>query len=149
MDQQYFETMEILLRQVVKGQENLDRGIDKLDARMNKLDGRMDQLDDRLDHLDKCVDGFKVELGKLTDELARTRRDTTEELTDLNAKIDSGFPNADMVSHRHAHEEMIEDAKRWHEYKGSVVKKLLEWSAVGAAVLVVTAIWEYVQKSLG
>lgn len=138
MDPKYLETMEILLRQVVAGQNRL----------ADKVDEQRKETSERLDHLDECVDGFKFELNKLATELKQTRIDNTRELIALNAKIESGFPNADVAGHRIAHEGLMREAQRRAEYKGSVVKKLLEWAAVGVVVLVTTAVWQYFTGSL-
>lgn len=139
MDPKYLETMEILLRQVVDGQDRL----------ADKVDEQRKETSERLDHLDECVDGFKIELSRLATELKQTRIDNTRELIALNAKLESGFPNGDVAGHRIAHEGYMREAQRRAEYKGSVVKKLLEWSSVGVAVLIVTAVWEYTQKIIG
>ena len=82
MDPKYLETMEILLRQVVDGQDRL----------ADKVDEQRKETSERLDHLDECVDGFKIELSRLATELKQTRIDNTRELIALNTKIESGFP---------------------------------------------------------
>lgn len=85
---------------------------------------------ERLDHLDDCIDGAKLSIQ------------------DLKNMVEGAVPNGDLASHKQTHVDMIADKEKWDEIKIGSVKKAAEWATVGMLVLVVTAIWQYLQRGL-
>jgi hypothetical protein len=118
----------------------IDKKQDRLDVQVNVY---RQETHARMDHLDGQMDGVKYDMTRLTEEMQRARQENTRELMMLNAKIESGFPNGDMIGHRITHEEYIEAAKKRKDATHSVFKKAMEYCVIGILSLVGLAVWQY------
>lgn len=101
---------------------------DLLNLQLGQLVEGLNKVHGRLDHLDGCVDGAK------------------DSIDDLKTLLISSVPNGDFEGHRQAHKQMMVNAQRWGDIKGGAIKKAVEWAVVGALVLTVTAVWEYIKR---
>jgi hypothetical protein len=98
-------------------------GIQNLQEGQNRIIDLQAQTVERLDHLDDCVDGCK------------------DQISQLEAKLLSAFPDGDPVGHRSYHEKVIVSRTNWQRIKNSVLGKAIEYMAIAVGGWAIITLW--------
>lgn len=69
-------------------------------------------------------------------------------IAELHKKIDSGFPDGDLVEHRKVHENYIKQAAERAALWKSVREKTVTGIVWAGLMLIGSALWEFIQATL-
>lgn len=112
--------LKMALEQLIKGQDRLIE--------------TQAQVIERLDHLDDCIDGCKQNVKDL-------EKSTETRFNRLEETIRSIVPDGDFDGHRNYHVNRMRAWNNWEKIKGSVILKVVEYVAAGAAGWVILTLW--------
>lgn len=105
-----------------------------------------------LTHVDKVVadaiQRHELEKSKDIEHFEREIESLKKEIKELEALIQSGFPNGDPLSHRKVHEEYIREAEDRKSMLRGTKHKVVELSAWALILLLANAVWDYMKNHL-